>query len=278
MKIIFVSDTHLTARSPAFNQNWHLVANWIIGQQPDHVVHLGDITADGIDYPEELALARPMFDALGCPVSFVPGNHDIGDNPMAPGAKTKQPLNLERLRQYELLFGSACWTVNHNRWRLVGINAELFGTDTAQEIQQFDWISEQLRGHRGPVGLFLHKPLFRDGSADTEVHARYVPLAPRAQLLQRLALADLRFVVSGHAHQTRRFIADGVEHAWAPSTAFLLPDLIQERIGDKVLGMLTLELNDSDHQFDLVTPPLTAHSLLSFADVYPEVRNYLTRT
>lgn len=277
MKIIFVSDTHLTPRTAAFNRNWNRVADWIRGQGPDFVVHLGDITADGFEHPEELALARQAFDELGCPVSYVPGNHDIGDNPMGPGATPRHPLDLQRLAQYEALFGPDRWTLDREGWRLMGLNAELLGTGTAREAQQFEWVGEQLRGYRGRLGVLLHKPLFRNGPADTEVHVRYVPMAPRRRLLGLLDGCDLRFVASGHAHQTRRFVVDGVEHAWAPSTAFLLPDSIQERIGEKVLGLLTLELTATGHQFGLSTPALEPNSLLDFAEIYPEVSQYAVR-
>jgi hypothetical protein len=118
----------------------------------------------------------------------------------------------------------------------------------------------------------LHKPLFRDGPADTEAHIRYVPAAPRARLLALLASRDLRFVLSGHAHQSRRLTVDGVEHVWAPSTAFCIPDAVQEPIGVKRVGLLELELTAAGHRFTELAPPgLVAHDLIDHAEVYPQV-------
>jgi 3',5'-cyclic AMP phosphodiesterase CpdA len=271
LKIVFVSDTHLTPRTAAFNDNWAATRMWISGVAPDLVVNLGDITAEGSERAEELSLARPLFDDLGCEVRFVPGNHDIGDNPIAPGRPNKHPLSLDRLAQYRTLFGPDRWTLDRDGWRLVALNAQLFGTDTDEEGRQFDWIDEQVRGHRGPFGLLLHKPLFKEGPADTEAHVRYVPAIPRDRLLRLLAKTDLRFVVSGHAHQSRQIVVDDVEHVWAPSTAFWIPDAMQERIGDKTLGVLTLELMPEGHRFSLERPPLTPNNLLDFASVYPEL-------
>lgn len=277
MKIIFVSDTHLTPRTAAFNRNWTAVAEWIRTQRPDRVIHLGDITADAYEHPDELVLARRLFDELNCPVSFLPGNHDIGDNPDKPGLAARHPLDFERLAQYEAQFGPDHWALASEGWLLLGLNAQLMGTGSVQETRQFDWVSQQLDGRRGPVGLMLHKPLFRNGPGDTEAHTRYVPIEERRRLLELFASVDLRFIATGHAHQTRRFVVDQVEHAWAPSTAFLLPDAIQERIGDKLLGVLCLELQTDQHAFELVTPALEPNSLLDFPEVYPELKSYLAR-
>jgi 3',5'-cyclic AMP phosphodiesterase CpdA len=47
MKLVLISDTHLTPRAAAYRDNWYIVAAWIEAIAPDLVVHLGDITADG---------------------------------------------------------------------------------------------------------------------------------------------------------------------------------------------------------------------------------------
>ena len=47
MRIVLVSDTHLTPRTAAFTENWSAVARWIESTKPDLVVHLGDIPANG---------------------------------------------------------------------------------------------------------------------------------------------------------------------------------------------------------------------------------------
>ena len=45
------------------------------------------------------------------------------------------------------------------------------------------------------------------------------------------ALPNLKLVACGHVHQHRIFEKDGITHVWAPSTAFILPDAYQPRIG-----------------------------------------------
>ena len=272
MKLVLVSDTHLTPRTAAFGDNWGVVRAWIEAIAPDVVVNLGDITADGAHDPRELEAARTAFNGFLSDVRFLPGNHDIGDNPIEPGAPNDHPLDPHRLADYRRLFGPDRWSLVAGAWQIVGLNAQLFGTGSDAEDEQFVWLEEQLRNRQGPLGVMLHKPVFRNGPSDAEAHVRYVPLVPRRRLLASLASRDLRFVASGHVHQARRLHVDRVEHVWAPSTAYCMPDAMQERIGEKMVGVLTLEVTDAGHRFETVTPPgLVRHNILDHPDLYPKL-------
>lgn len=258
MKIAIVADTHLTSRGTAVDENWAAVTAWLESDPPDLLIHLGDVTADGARDPREFAAASAAFERLRLPIRFVPGNHDIGDNPLETGPSGDHPLDLARLADFRALFGPDSWELVNDAWRLFGLNAQLFGTGTEEEERQFRWLAERVSEQEGAaVALVLHKPLFREGPADTEVHVRYVPARPRRRLLDLVASCDLRFVVSGHAHQYRAHSCDGVEHVWAPSTAYCFPDTMQERIGEKekMVGALMLELSATAHRFALVRPP-----------------------
>jgi 3',5'-cyclic AMP phosphodiesterase CpdA len=272
MRFVLVSDTHLTPRTPAFGDNWAVVRAWIEAVEPDVVINLGDITADGAHDPRELDAARAAFDGLPGDVRFIPGNHDIGDNPIEPGAPSDHPLDPQRLADYRRLFGPDRWSIECGAWQIVGLNAQLCGTGTDAEDEQLAWLAERLRDREGPLGVMLHKPLFRNGPGDAEAHVRYVPVAPRRRLLASLASRDLRFVASGHVHQARRLHVDRVEHVWVPSAAYCLPDAMQERIGDKVVGVVTLEVTDAGHRFETVTPSgLLRHNLLDHPATYAKV-------
>ena len=83
MRIALVSDTHLAARAAVCLDNWRVVRAWIQRARPDLVVHLGDITVDGASDAVELRDAVDAFAGLDVPLRFLPGNHDIGDNPIA---------------------------------------------------------------------------------------------------------------------------------------------------------------------------------------------------
>jgi 3',5'-cyclic AMP phosphodiesterase CpdA len=278
MKIVLVSDTHLAPRCVAFGANWDAGKRWIGEIGPDLVIHLGDITADGFDDPGELTLARAAFDGIAAPLRFVPGNHDIGDNPIAPGVATRHALDLARLAQYRVIFGEDRWTIEDGDWQLVGLNAQLLGTDSAEEAAQFDWLAAALAGSRAKLGLFIHKPLCRDALSEDEPHIRYVPAAPRRRLLELLSSRDWRFVASGHVHQARRVTIGAVEHVWAPSSAFILPDGMQERIGEKMVGVTLLRLGRAGLDVETVTPPgMARHNILAHAELYPGLAEIKTK-
>jgi predicted phosphodiesterase len=277
MRIALVSDTHLARRVPDFLANWQIVRNWLDAVAPDLILHLGDITVNGAEYAAELGEARALFEGLPAPIRFIPGNHDIGDNPIAPGVPNSHPLDLARLADYRRVFGPDRWSIEAEGWSLIGLNAQLFGTGTAEEAAQFAWLDSVLGEVDGPLGLFLHKPLFRTRPDDTEAHIRYVPHAPRQHLLALLARRDLRFVAAGHTHQHRQHRVDGVEHVWTPSCTVFFSDAMQERIGDKTVQTMLLEVTLDGHRFSTETPALRQLDLLDHPEAYPQVAALRTK-
>jgi predicted phosphodiesterase len=278
MRIALVSDTHLADRVPAFHANWQRVRAWLDRVEPDLILHLGDISVNGADHAAELKEARTAFDGLTAPIRFIPGNHDIGDNPIAPGVPNSHPLDLARLEDYRSVFGPDHWSIEAEGWSLIGLNAQLFGTDETEEAAQFAWLESVLQEGDGPLGLFLHKPLFRTRPEDTEAHIRYVPHDPRQRLLGLLGRRDLRFVASGHTHQHRQHTVDGVEHVWAPSCCMIFNDAMQERIGAKSVGTMLLELTPDGHLFSAEAPSgLQQLDLLDHPEAYPQIASLRTK-
>src|SRR5262245_19165532 len=126
MKLLLITDTHITDRPTVFNSNLELAANFVEENPVDLVVHLGDFTADGSTNLAQLEYAATRFAAFGAPVHFIPGNHDVGDNPMAPGKENVAPLglrtdllNLDRLADYRRIFGPDYWTLDVEGWQLI---------------------------------------------------------------------------------------------------------------------------------------------------------------
>lgn len=276
MRIVLLSDTHVAARAGAFNANVQAALQWIRVARPDLVIHLGDITADAVAADGELEFAARQFESVAAPLYFLPGNHDIGDNPAAPGRTAEPPLSSARLSEYRNVLGSDWWSIRRGGWHIIGLNASLFATADAEEERQFAWLESQLAHGTGPLGVLLHKPLFRDGRADREIHDRYVPWEVRERLLRMLEARDLRFVLSGHTHQARRLQVDSVEHIWVPSTSFCIPDALQEPIGTKIVGVGVLDLGHNadggTYRFEFVSPPgVMRHNLLDHPEVYPVV-------
>jgi 3',5'-cyclic AMP phosphodiesterase CpdA len=253
MRIALVSDSHLAPAARAFNANWDAAAAYIAAARADLTIHLGDITIDGFADPSEFAYVQTMTARWPTPMRYLPGNHDIGDNPPGPDVAATAPLSRERLEDYRRAFGPDFWMVEADGWRIIGVDAQLFGTGSADEGAQWAWLDATLAGsHGAPLVLCLHKPLFQVSPADDTPHHRYVPIAPRQRLAARLAGEDVRAVLSGHVHQYLDRVVDGVRHIWLPSTAYYMP--AQERIGEKVTGLGLLDLTRGALAFHLVCP------------------------
>lgn len=274
MRILIIADTHLAQNAVAFQDNLNAIERFIRADSFDSVIHLGDITADAPFNSDQLVYAAQSLRALGLPVLSVPGNHDVGDNPMEPGALTSaNSITPDRVSAYEAVFGPDHWALDMAGWQIVGLNAQLFGTGGAQEQAQFGWLEETLAASDKPLGLVSHKPFFRDGHDDTQAHIRYIPAEPRRRLTAMLSTRQLRFVLSGHAHQQRAIRVDGVDHIWLPSTAFCLPDAMQDKVGDKVVGLGVLELLP-EGQFRFDRPEvegLVRHNIVDCLDAYPSL-------
>src|SRR5205823_74381 len=104
MRIIQISDTHLSPSKAHFADNWPPLARWIAEQRPDLVIHTGDITVDGAEVEEDLRYAAGLMHGLGVRFRAVPGNHDVGDAGHRP-----QPVNEQRLRRWCAHFGPDRW-------------------------------------------------------------------------------------------------------------------------------------------------------------------------
>src|SRR5262249_44982415 len=151
-------------------------------------------------------------------------------------------------------------------WALVGVNAQLLGSGLAGEIdQRIRLATLPSRAAGRPVALFIHKPLFDRSPDETQVTHRYVPPEPRERLRELLRGADLRLVASGHVHHQRRYRHGGVEHFWAPPTAFVIPDRRQPAIGYKRVGYIEYVLFPSHVvAMTVEAPELTNHDLDEF--------------
>lgn len=263
MRILLVTDSHLAPEASETNANWRAVRAFAERADASLTVHLGDITRDGWSAPAEILFAAELCEDWPMPMRFLPGNHDIGDNPPGPDHPYKQPLSLDLLAGYRAAFGPDYWSFDvaaqGEDWRLVGLNAQLFATGTAEEEAQWLWIEKALVGAgERPVVIFSHKPLFQETIEDEPPHIRYVPNAERRRLRRLIAQCDCRMFFSGHTHQFRQRSHGDTRHVWVPSTAYRFSDEMQEKVGEKIVGLGLLELGAEDApggvRFDLVSP------------------------
>ena len=180
----------------------------------------------------------------------VPGNHDVGD------ASGEAPFDAPLLAAYVRQFGPDHWAHRAGDWLLLGVNAQLMGSGTTQEQAQWRWIEQQagLAGAQTRTLLFLHRPVLRSAPGEAARKGRYVPGLACDRLLNGALRHSLRMVVSGHTHQHLDTSDNGVRHVWVPSTGFILPDHMQPRLGEKVVGIGLLDLQADGAAFDLWCP------------------------
>src|SRR5206468_11997935 len=93
-----ISDTHLARRLQKLTDTFHRVSEHIDATRPDLVINSGDLAFDGPTSRNDLEFARELHDALPVDCRYLPGNHDIGDNPTAVGP-TPTHLPTEQRRQ-----------------------------------------------------------------------------------------------------------------------------------------------------------------------------------
>lgn len=237
-----ISDTHLGRRFPGLVANFAAISEHIAADRPDLVVNTGDVSFDGPTSRDDIEFAKSLHDALPVPCRYLPGNHDIGDNPTAIGPAPKPPVSETHCRQFCEIIGEDHWSFEAAGWRFIGLNSLVMNSGLAFEAEQFDWLATEISRTNGkPIALFLHKPLFLNRPDDPETpetSIRYVPQPARARLIQMLGNVDLRLVASGHVHQRRDFTFRHTRHVWAPSAGFVINDSRQDRIAIKEVGLV----------------------------------------
>lgn len=237
-----ISDTHLGRRFPGLIANFEAIGDHIDAGRPDLVVNTGDVSFDGPTSRDDVEFAKGMHDALPVSCRYLPGNHDIGDNPTAIGPAPKPPVNEAHRGQFCEIIGEDHWSFEACGWRFIGLNSLVMNSGLPFEAQQFDWLASEIsRTNGGPVALFLHKPLFLNQPDDPETpetSIRYVPQPARARLIEMFGKVDLRLVASGHVHQRRDFTWRHTRHVWAPSAGFVINDKRQDRIAVKEVGLV----------------------------------------
>lgn len=237
-RVLHISDTHVGQAKRHFVENWHVVRQWIDGQDADLVIHTGDVTLDGAGDPQDLPFCAELLGVVPTPLMTIPGNHDVGD----PDSST-QPVDDARVLGWAEHFGTGNWVCDLEEWRLLGLNSMLFGNGCRHEAAQMDWLRGVMAeaGERR-IGWFMHRPLFIDTPKDGDMGYWAAKPQARAPLLDLMARHDVGLVASGHLHKSHEFTQDGVLYVWAPSTAFALrPDQQPTIPGESRLGAVVYE-------------------------------------
>ncbi len=257
-RIIVLADIHLSPTHGFFWENWCVARDFANMFSAQAVIINGDLCIDGPDSDAEMAFAASALKGLNDFALALPGNHDVGDEP--PGQDKKQIINAARLARWKSAFGADRWMQETGAWRLIGVNAQLFGSDLAEERDQNHWLAGQLAEAAGqPAALFLHKPLFMEHPDEQGDSAACMGDVPRKNLLERLHRSSVRLVVSGHLHQHRDRVVDGIRHLWLPAIAFAAP---RDAGGDPRCGLAILDFSENSAEVKIEYPVgLISHDL-----------------
>jgi 3',5'-cyclic AMP phosphodiesterase CpdA len=266
MRIIQISDTHLSPGKAHFANNWPPLAAWIAAQNPDLVIHTGDVTVDGADAEEDLRHAAELMHSLGVPFRAVPGNHDVGD-----AGHASQPITDERLARWRTYFGLDRWVEDIEGIRLVGLDAMLLGSGNPEEAVQAAWLDSVMEGAAGrQTAWFLHRPLFLDSPDEPDTGYWSVKPQPRARLIELVRRHSVVLVASGHLHKAYQTVRGVTCYVWAPASSFLVgPETQQGMAGEKRLGAVLYEVNGTTLRPSIVDVP--GLSIYWLDDVIEEV-------
>ncbi|MEL6744644.1 MAG: metallophosphoesterase, partial [Pseudomonadota bacterium] len=219
-RMVVLSDTHVSKTHPLFFHNFDVALEAANGLQPDIAIVTGDLSLNGPDAPEDLDFAVQQMQRFSAPiVHLTPGNHDVGYSPAV--AEAEQKMTPERRQVYLDRVGADFWAFNHGAWRFLGLNPFLFESGFQAEAEQREFVAKALN-FNGPIGVFTHVPFFvhHPDEQDADTSAAVTP-TPREDYLSLFKATDVRFIASGHLHNDKRMIFDGITHIWAPGTAFM---------------------------------------------------------
>lgn len=256
IRIVQVSDTHVSAKRAYFLDNWDLFVAAMHAEPPDLIVHSGDLSFDGAGDADDLEFAAREKARLPQPRLLLPGNHDIGESHIA--IRLQQPTNAERRAAWETHFGATRWVRDIGDWRLVGLDTSLMGCGTPEERQQRIFLEEALTSRAGrPVLLFQHMPPYLTTAEDETFTALAVPHAARGWLLDTCRTGGVAAIACGHVHVYRRLEWQGIDIVWAPATSFF--NIIERQhagMGVPRAGYLEWTLTGKTLAHRLVEPPL----------------------
>jgi 3',5'-cyclic AMP phosphodiesterase CpdA len=269
MRIIQISDTHLSPGKAHFADNWPPLARWIAEQRPDLVIHTGDVTVDGAEVEADLRYAAELMRGLGVRFRAVPGNHDVGD-----AGHRFQPLDDERLRRWRAHFGEDRWIEDVENYRLIGLDALLLGSGDPEEAAQAGWLETVMNDPGGrQIAWFLHRPLFLHSPDEGDTGYWSIKPQPRSRLLELARRHPVALVASGHLHKAYDFRNQGTRYIWAPASSFLVREMAPPMPGERRLGAVVYDIDGGTLKAEIAeVPGLAPHWIDDVVEeVYPRL-------
>lgn len=219
-KVLQISDTHLSASHGYFWENWLVLLDAIAKEQPDLVVHSGDVSFNGPKVAEDIAFARSQLDRIGAPWRAIAGNHDIGEAPSF--SRLDQPINDARIAAWRASFGAQWWRHDIGDWRVIGLDTALMASGRPEETEQKDFLDHELqaRGDREAM-VVVHMPPFGTDPHDETFTTSHIPYPARLPFLDTCVRHGVKVIACGHLHIHNVTSYKGVDIVWGPCTAMV---------------------------------------------------------
>lgn len=256
IKILQISDTHLSQTHAYFWQNWLALLDAVKAEAPDFVIHSGDVSFNGPHNGDDIAFARSELDRLAAPWRAIAGNHDIGEAPEF--SRLAQPIDDARVDRWRQSFERQWWLHDIGQWRIIGLDTALMASGRLDEAEQMSFLVHALasRGDREAM-VMLHMPPYGSDPADTSFTTSYVPFRARLPFLDACVAHGVKIVTCGHLHIHHTMTYQGIEIVWGPCTAMVSIDKWLGRL-QKVPrpGYLVWELDGREARHRFVQPDM----------------------
>jgi 3',5'-cyclic AMP phosphodiesterase CpdA len=260
LKIVQVSDTHLSRTHAWFTANWPIFLDEMHALSPDFIVNSGDLSFNGPDSVDDLIYANACHRQLDAPWRAIAGNHDVGEAPIA--SRLNQPVNDARLAAWQKHVGPSWWVQDIDkadlRLRLIGLDSALMGSGHDQEALQMRFFEEALAERDDRVTIvFTHMPPFGQDPEDQALTTHCILPEPRRWLLDRCLSAGVTALASGHIHRHSVNDYKGMAIVTAPATSFVnMPANPPGDISHMRLGYLIWQLDASGLNHTIIRPRL----------------------
>jgi 3',5'-cyclic AMP phosphodiesterase CpdA len=178
--------------------NFEFVVTTANRLRPAFVIDTGDLVnkaGDAAQIAEYRRIAARLDPAI--PLYNVAGNHDVGNAPTPEGVAA-----------YTKIFGPDRYTFRSNNLVGIVLDSSLIHTPTgapALAAAQEQWLRTTLdevrREGPGHIVIFQHHPWFLKDAAEPDQYYN-IPGARRAEYLTLFHAAGVKYVFSGHYHQS----------------------------------------------------------------------------
>ncbi|UXN04196.1 metallophosphoesterase family protein [Bartonella sp. HY406] len=267
MRILQISDTHMSPTKPHFNANWQPVKDYILDIKPDMIIHTGDLSIDGADKDEDLQFGIERMRSLNIPFAIIPGNHDVGH---LNGAF--QPVDDIRIARWQNIIGPDHWFHDIDNWRLIGLNSLFIGLNDVRDNAQQNWLKQTLDASKDKnIAIFAHKPLFMDSPTEGETGYWGIEPKKRQELLDLFAQYRVKLHASGHIHKSHKAHHNGTDFIWTAPTSYIVECNETALPGVNCLGAIMHEFTKDN----VTSTPISIPGLQKFiiddiiGEIYP---------